>query len=169
MITPRLVALAAALTASIATTSLASAQTRVETAPATTRVDSVTYTGPDRGLLRTGVWTLGLGYVPALVVAIESPLPADRYLFVPVAGPWLDMARRECKGCKSEGLNQFLLAADGVVQGVGALEILGSFLFLERTIETRPARKSGSKTALNLRFKPSRNAGGYGLTAIGNF
>ncbi len=177
MITRRTPALAAALAASIFVTAAASAQTHVQTAPATTRVDTIQYTGPDRGLLRSGAWTLGLGYLPALVVAIESPLPADRYLFVPVAGPWLDMAQRECDECEHEGLNQFLLAADGVVQGVGALEILSSFLFLERTVETRPARrssthtarKSKAQTALNLRFKPTRVPGGYGVTAIGNF
>jgi hypothetical protein len=159
-------ALAAALLAGIAgvaTTTTARAQTA-------TRVDTVQYAGPDRGLLRSGAWTLSLGYVPALVVAIQSPLPADRYLYVPVAGPWLDIAKRDCDGCRHEGLNQFLIAADGVVQGVGALEIVGSFLFLERTVTTRPARRnSRSHTALNLRFKPTRVPGGYGVTAIGNF
>jgi hypothetical protein len=155
-------ALAAAFAFGVATTATASAQTRV---------DTIEYTGPDRGLLRSGAWTLGLGYVPALVVALESPLPADRYLYVPVAGPWIDFARRDCDECRHEGLNQFLIAADGVVQGVGALEILGSFLFLERSVSTRPAsaRKSSGDTALHLRFKPARVAGGYSLTAIGNF
>jgi hypothetical protein len=138
-------------------------------AAAPTRVDKVEYVGPDRGLLRSGAWTLGLGYVPALFVAIESPRPADRYLFVPVAGPWLDIAHRDCDNCRNEGLNQFLIAADGVVQGVGALEIVGSFLFLERSVTTRSSRKARANTALNLRFKPTRVPGGYGLTAIGNF
>jgi len=138
-------------------------------AGAQTRVDTVEYAGPDRGLLRTGVWTLGLSYVPALIVGIESPLPEDRYLLAPVAGPWLDFAKRDCDDCRHESLNQFMLAADGVVQGVGALEILGSFLFVERTVVSRPASNSKSNTALDLRVVPRRYSGGYGLTAIGHF
>jgi hypothetical protein len=164
MKTRHLLLVATALLAGVTATATASAQSST-----TTRVDRVEYVGPDRGLLRSGAWTLGIGYVPALVVAIESPLPADRYLYVPVAGPWLDIAKRDCDDCRNEGLNQFLIAADGVVQGVGALEILGSFLFLERSVTTRTARKARANTALNLRFKPTRVPGGYGLTAIGNF
>jgi len=152
--------LAAVLTAGIATSLPAAAQQRV---------DTVEYTGPDRGLLRAGAWTLGLSYTPALVVAIASPLPEDRYLFAPVAGPWLDFAKRDCTDCKHETLNQVLLAADGVFQGLGALQIFGSFLFVEHTVVSRPARSDRSKNALDLQLLPMRVSGGYGLKAIGNF
>jgi len=70
------------------------------------RVDTVEYTGPDRGLLHTGIWTLGLSYVPALIVGIESSLPEDRYLFAPVVGPWIDFAKRDCTTCGNEKLNK---------------------------------------------------------------
>jgi hypothetical protein len=133
------------------------------------RVDTLEYTGPDRGLLRSGAWTLGLSYVPAFVVAVESPLPADRYLFAPVAGPWVDYAKRDCPTCQHETLNRVLLVTDGVLQGVGALQILGSFLFVEHTVVSRPARTFGPKMALDLRVVPTRTAGGYGLAAIGKF
>src|SRR5687768_7526558 len=89
------------------------------------RTDTVEYAGPNRTLLRSGAWTLGLSYVPALVVGIESDLPADRYLLVPVAGPWLDLGNRgDCDGCDRETLNKVLLVTDGVFQGLGSLQII---------------------------------------------
>jgi hypothetical protein len=134
------------------------------------RLDTVEYTGPDRGLLRTGAWTLGLSYAPALIVGISSSLPEDRYLLAPVAGPWMDYAKRDCSTCKHETLNRVLLVTDGIIQGVGALEIIGSFLFVERTVTTRPARREAPNTAaLRLHVIPTRVSGGYGLAALGNF
>jgi len=152
--------LAATLAASVAISVPASAQQRV---------DTVEYTGPSRGMLRSGAWTLGLSYVPAAIVGIESRLPADRYLLAPVAGPWIDYAKRDCSHCTNETLNKVLLAADGVFQGLGALQIVGSFLFVEHTVVSRPARVGRPRNALNLRLVPQRVSGGYGLTAIGNF
>jgi hypothetical protein len=155
-----ILALAAPLAAGVAISMPASAQQRV---------DTVEYTGPDRSLLRSGALTLGLSYVPAAIVGISSPLPADRYLLAPVAGPWIDYAKRDCSDCRNEGLNKVLLAADGVFQGLGALQVLGSFLFVEHTVVTRPAPGDQPKNALNLRVVPKRIAGGYALTASGNF
>jgi hypothetical protein len=145
-------------------------------ASAQRRVDTVEYVGPDRTLLRSGMWTLGLSYVPALVVAIESPLPADRYLYAPVAGPWLDLAHRECSTCRHETLNKVLLVTDGIIQGIGSLEIVGSLLFIERTTVSSTteaprvaATKDRRSSDFQLRFSPRRMAGGYGLAAIGTF
>jgi len=135
------------------------------------RVDTIEYTGPDRTLLRGGAWTLGLSYAPALVVGAASSLPADRYLLAPVAGPWIDFAKRDCPTCAHETTNKVLLVTDGIIQGIGALEIVGSFLFIEHSSVTRTASLTSSdgKPAPTLHVVPSRFSGGYGLTAIGNF
>lgn len=144
-------------------------------ASAQRRVDTVEYVGPDRTLLRSGVWTLGLSYVPALVVAIESDLPEDRYLYAPVAGPWLDLAHRDCDSCNNETLNKVLLVTDGIIQGIGSLEIIGSFLFIERAsvstaaVPPRRTAKGKQESDFRLRFAPRKLAGGYGLAAIGTF
>jgi hypothetical protein len=145
-------------------------------ASAQQRVDKVEYIGPDRNLLRTGVWTLGLSYAPALVVAIESDLPADKYLYAPVAGPWLDLSARDCSTCKHETLNKMLLVTDGVIQAIGSLEIIGSLLFIERATTTttgyQPSKTPGdakSSSGFRLRFAPRKIAGGYGLAAVGTF
>jgi len=153
---------------SIAAT-LAAGVTATLPAAAQQRVDTIEYTGPDRGLLKTGAWTLGLSYAPALVVGIASPLPEDRYLLAPVAGPWLDFGKRDCTSCKHETTNKVLLVTDGVIQAIGALQIVGSFFFVEHTVVSRPARAERPRNALNLRVVPTRVAGGYGLTAFGNF
>lgn len=140
-------------------------------AHAQARVDTVEYTGPDRGLLHSGIWTLGLSYVPALVVGIESKLPEDRFLFAPVVGPWIDFAKRDCPTCNHEQLNKVLLVTDGIIQGVGALEIVGSFFFVEHTTISRTASDDSDKPAKNfeLHVIPTRVAGAYGLAALGKF
>ena len=163
----KFLALAATACAAMALAPLASAQERV---------DAVEYVGPDRTLLRTGVWTLGLSYVPALVVATQSDVPADRYLYAPVAGPWLDLSERDCSSCKHETMNKVLLVTDGIIQGIGSLEIIGSFLFIERASATtagyqppKTASDAKSNSRFRLRFAPRRMAGGYGVAAVGSF
>lgn len=141
-------------------------------AHAQARVDTVEYTGPDRMLLHSGIWTLGLSYVPALVVGIESRLPEDRFLFAPVAGPWIDFAKRDCPTCNHEQLNKVLLVTDGIIQGVGALEIVGSFLFIEHTTVSSTASNDDAdqpKSSFQLHVVPTKVAGAYGLAAVGKF
>lgn len=128
-----------------------------------------TVTGPNRALLHAGAWTLGLSYVPALVVAIESSQEADKNLYVPVAGPWIDLAARDCPTCEHETANKVLLVTDGIFQGIGALQVVGSLLF----VETRSAAL-GTKARVAklppLQVAPTRLVdGGYGLAARGNF
>lgn len=141
-------------------------------AHAQARVDTVEYTGPDRGLMRTGIWTLGLSYTPALIVGIASSLPEDRYLLAPVAGPWIDFAKRDCKTCNNETLNKVLLATDGVFQGIGALEIVGSFFFIEHAKVTEAASNDTvdkPKSSFSLHVVPTTVGGAYGMAAIGKF
>lgn len=137
------------------------------------RTERVETTGPNRKLLSSGVWTLGLSYAPALVVAIKSERRGDEYLYYPVVGPWLDLAHRECSTCGDDTANQALLVTDGIFQGLGALSILGAFLLPERqtTTTVSEARKKERREAggLDLRVKPIRLSGGYGLQATARF
>lgn len=128
-----------------------------------------TVTGPNRALLHSGIWTLGLSYVPALVVAIESSEGADKNLYVPVAGPWIDLANRDCPSCEHETANKALLITDGIFQGIGALQLVGSFLFVETRSVALDAKPHVAKLP-PLQVAPARLAGGgYGLAARGNF
>ena len=125
---------------------------------------------PNRSLLRSGLFTLGASYVPALVVAIESDRPADDHLYAPIVGPWLDLAHRgdDCDGeCEGETVNKVLLVTDGVFQGIGALQILGSFVFPETRAVTI-AHADGTP-AVSFTVMPTKITRGSGLVAMGKF
>jgi hypothetical protein len=158
--------LAAMVGASLGTASLAKAQ------------DTVIQTesgGPNRVLMQSGIVVLGLSYVPAFVVATTSPRSEDNYLYIPVAGPWLDLGHREgCNHpngntCDNETMNKALLVTDGVFQGIGALQILGSFLFPETTVvRSRAAAKPRTVTS-SLKIRPASFGSGYGVMATSQF
>ena len=124
---------------------------------------------PNSTLLRSGLFTLGAAYVPALVVAITSERPEDDHLYAPVVGPWIDLATRECSGdCSSETVNKVLLITDGVFQGLGALQIMGSLVFPEQHVVTVHG-SDGSQT-LALSLMPAHfGRGANGLQAVGEF
>src|SRR5262249_47553061 len=53
---------------------------------------------PNARRLGSGVGTLVLGYAPGVVVGIVSDHKGDNNLFIPVAGPWIDLGKRDCQG-----------------------------------------------------------------------
>jgi hypothetical protein len=131
--------------------------------------ETVTETGPNRALLRSGLFAVGVPYVASVIVATQSDHPGDKNLYYPVVGPWLDLANRgECDGfgqtsCNTETGYKVLLVADGIIQSIGALEILGAFLMPE----TRTARVAEQP---RLFVSPSTvGRAGYGVAAIGTF
>jgi len=137
--------------------------------------ESIT-TGPNRPLLRSGIWILGLSYVPAVIVAAESNRAGDKHLYIPVAGPWMDLASRSnCPmnvTCSNETTNKVLIVADGVFQALGAFNILGAFISPEkRTVSVGLSEHSSSKVSnLSIHVFPTRvSMGTYGLAAVCSF
>jgi hypothetical protein len=125
--------------------------------------EHATVTTPNPTLLRSGVITLGAAYVPAFVVGVQSPRAVDRNLTVPLAGPWMDLAQRGCPGCAEDRLSKVLLVTDGIFQGIGALNIVGSFLFPK-------VRVVALSESTVIAFSPARlPAGGFGVNANGVF
>src|SRR5579859_7782694 len=120
-----------AAAASLLCASAANAQTVVTTRPAH---ETVVTGGPNSALLSSGLFAFGVPYVTSVIVAASSNFEPDKHLYVPVVGPWMDFANRgDCGGlaqrtCDNETANKVLLVADGVLQGIGALEIVGAFL-----------------------------------------
>jgi hypothetical protein len=161
--------LAAGVTLAGPTSAQAQETVVVESSPPAAAVESSEVL-PNRSLLRSGVFTLGASYVPALVVAIESDHPADDHLYAPVVGPWLDLSNRgDCDGdCDGETVNKVLLVTDGVFQGIGALQILGSFIFPESRAAATIVGSDG-KPAVSFRVMPTKIARGSGLVAFGEF
>lgn len=118
---------------------------------------------------RSGPFTLGASYVPALVVAIESEAQADEGLYLPVAGPWLDLAEREeCDhDCGAENADKALLVTSGAFQGFGALQLVSSFIYpATRTVTVSGANDSPK---LSLMVTPESVGRGRGLVAFGKF
>jgi hypothetical protein len=162
-----------ALAASIVLTALAStarAQQTVIAAPPP-RVERVEYAGPNRALIVTGLITFGVPYVTSAIVAAESSHPGDKHLWVPVAGPWLDLANRggcpvESTSCDAETTNKVLLIGNGVLQAAGALQLIGAFVFPEHTIGYVQA----SAVTPEMWISPMRlGQDSYGLGATGRF
>ena len=78
-------------------------------------------------VLFSGLVTFGLSYVPAVMTASESGVPVDKQLYVPVAGPLIDLGTRPTCGpatvsCSAEIGNQALLIADGFFQGLAVVQ-----------------------------------------------
>lgn len=131
---------------------------------------------PNVGLITTGIVTLGLSYGASAVVASTSPREEDRHLYVPVAGPWMNLARRSCPGgeaaCANENTYKVLLVADGIFQGLGALEILGGLLMPETRTVAAKNDKSPPATAFSptIHVTPAHvGYAGYGISAFGTF
>lgn len=155
----RFITSALALVLGLTTYSLAHAEPVV--------AETVTTT-PNRALLHSGVVTLSLAYVPSVIVAVESPLAIDNQLFIPVAGPWIDYAKRDCSSCRHETFNKVMLVTDGIFQGIGSLNILGAFLFPETHVVA--VAKTERPRAARLQVTPAHlGSGVYGVIASGAF
>jgi hypothetical protein len=130
------------------------------------RRDVITYeeSMPNGALIGSGLTMFGASYIPSMIVAMSSDLPADSSLFVPVVGPWINLAQRDstCPDgrCQHDAGNKVMLVMDGVFQGLGALQIAGGFLF--------PTTRTVTQVA-GVRVLPSVGATQVGLTAVGSF
>jgi hypothetical protein len=99
---------------------------------------------PSMTLLGMGVGTFVLGYGPSVSVGMHSDHKGDENLLFPVVGPWLDLAHRGCttesastedgaierdrrQSCGSSAIEKAALITDGIVQSLGALQIMGAF------------------------------------------
>jgi len=137
--------------------------------------DQTSTTGPNRTLLHSGVWILGLSYVPVVIVAAESSQVGDKKLYIPIAGPWLDLATRQ--GCQpgiscNETANKVLIIIDGIFQGMGALDIVGSFIFPEtHTVTVSSSERCESPApSPSVHIAPAQISGrAYGMVAFGTF
>jgi hypothetical protein len=107
--------------------------------------DQVQMATPNRKLLWASSIAFAASYVPAVLVAVTSSNDSDRYLFIPIAGPWIDLAARSCTSlaavqCPNATWNGIGLFVDGLFQLAGAIGTGLAFKIPEsRTIPVRPA------------------------------
>ncbi len=137
--------------------------------------DQSVSTVPNRPLLHSGIWILGLSYVPAVIVAAESNRVGDKRLYIPVAGPWMDLASRSnCPAnvaCSNETTNRVFIVIDGLFQALGTFNIVGAFVFPEtRTVGVGSSERSDtSAPSLSVHLRPIKIGANYGLAAVGTF
>jgi hypothetical protein len=130
------------------------------------------YAGPNRTLLMSGIIVMGVPYLASVGVAASSNHTGDDNLYVPVIGPWLDLGHRgDCpagsSACDNETANKLMIGADGVLQAIGALQIVGSFVFPETRSATTVA---ATKYTPAFTLTPAKmGKTGYGLTAFASF
>lgn len=130
--------------------------------------ESETYTTLNTGMLASGVVLFGASYGGSVIAASQSDNEHDDRLYVPIAGPWLDLAERgdcnvENEACDNETTTKVLLVADGVFQAAGAAMMVGSVLFPKTVHRTAPV------VALE-HVKPVRvGQGGHGFAFSSTF
>jgi hypothetical protein len=133
-------------------------------------------TEPNRALLGTGLTVFAASYVPSVVVAATSPRSEDQKLYIPVAGPWLDLAQRPgCGGqavgaCNFQTANKTLLTINGIAQGAGSLASLVSFFVPQQVKETTKTRQASAALRPTVHFTPTQmGVDGAGVSAFGTW
>lgn len=134
----------------------------------------VVYRHPNSSFLGKGVFAFIGAYFPSVLVAIVNDNSYDKRLYLPILGPWLDLADRPgCGGpgqstCGAETAFKILLITSGAAQGFGALAIVLGLALPERIVtQPPPTQQAGG---LHLRVLPaSLGRGGYGIKAVGTF
>ncbi len=120
---------------------------------------------PDPLLVTTGAVIFAVPYVFGVFGAAASNVDADKWLYVPVAGPWGDLIARltctnssTCKGDLGPTALPLALAGLGQAAGVGIL--------IKALIDPPKGNRVADKS---VHFAPATYVGGAGMQAYGAF
>lgn len=118
---------------------------------------------PNRTLMSTGVGLFVISYGASVVAGAVSPRDEDKNLFIPVAGPWMDLGQRG--NINNDSVAKGMLITSGIVQGAGVLLGLSSLVIPESdtTVEKRQSAKA------EVHVLPVSFGDGAGVGAIGRF
>jgi hypothetical protein len=137
--------------------------------PVTRSTDDAPAKTPLATLLTVGATSLGLAYGASIVTAAASTRPLDHWLYVPLVGPYMNLAGREtCEGasarpCYREAANKLLLATDGILQTVGTAAIIFA------VVKPTRARTASERPAVVQLGLVQLRRGQPGLAAFGHF
>ncbi len=121
-------------------------------------------------MFTTGALVFAGAYGGSVIVAGTSDHTGDDRLYVPVLGPWLDLADRgSCPvaqhACDNETTAKVLLVADGVFQAAGLLAMVdGIFVPVHHRVTTVEARREYKK----IHVTPA-SYNGPGFAVMGHF
>lgn len=118
---------------------------------------------PNKAILVTGgALLVGTYAVTAALAATNGPV-ADKDLYIPVIGPWINIAERG-DSRSNQTRDIVLVAGSGILQGIGALMAVSSFLIPEKVAAARI--QAGP---VELHIAPTAGPGAGGLGAVGTF
>ena len=127
---------------------------------------------PNRSMLSTGTGLFIISYGSSALAAAVSDRDANKRLFIPVVGPWINLTDRGCNAERPCGANEdvakAMIITSGVVQGAGVLLALGSLIIPESTTTTERAR-SAKLAERKVHVFPISLGAGAGLGAVGRF
>lgn len=126
---------------------------------------------PNRSMLITGSAIFLGTYATSATVGAISDAKGDNNLFIPVIGPWLAVAERDCKlgECStSEDVNVAHMIGSGAAQAAGIGLVIGAFFVGERK-DGRPAPQPKALPTGNLQVLPLGLRSGAGIGAVGTF
>lgn len=149
------------------------------TQPAPVVTERGSYTRPNRPLIVASVALLAISYTPAVVVAATSPHVGDNRLFIPVAGPWMDLAQRpKCgdgegrTGCRNEFFNDAALILTGVAHAAGVIGLVTAFFAPEeRSVSVVTGSNAPPAKHFSIHFTPTTvgRSAAPGLAAVGTW
>ena len=141
-----------------------------------------------RGLVIAGPIVFGVPYVLSMSVAASSRYSADRWLYAPVVGPFIDLAQRgdDCtrntvvtgpgmtstyETCTEDSSTRFFLMFDGLMQTAGAtMFILGLALPQHILVRDDAPFTGSSGSKFSWAVAPQRvGPTGYGVGLNGTF
>lgn len=125
---------------------------------------------PNKAMLITGSAIFLGTYAAGAIVASFSDTKGDDNLYIPVVGPWLDLAQRPCSlgECTfREDVNIAHIIGSGAAQAAGIGIALASFFVGERR-DGRPAPQP-PVTQAHVQVLPVSLRGGAGIGAFGTF
>lgn len=125
----------------------------------TTRRAERTRSWPNRPLMLTSASVFALSYVPAVITAAVDNETTSDNLYIPIAGPWMEIARDD-----PSGGNKALLSLSGIFQSLGTLGLVSSFFIPER--RTQNWYLMGNRL---FKISPTASRAMYGLSASGRF
>ena len=109
--------------------------------------------------------------VSIIPVGAFSDTKGDDNLFIPVIGPWLDVAERDCKlgECTTrEDVNIAHIIGSGAAQAAGIGIAIGAFFVGERR-DGRPAPQPKAAPTGSVQVLPLGLRAGAGIGAVGTF
>jgi hypothetical protein len=137
---------------------------------------------PRKGLVVSGSVVFGTFYFLSATIGLSSSNTDDRWLLVPVLGPFVDIGARNEHGCTAgatassatcqvfDSVIKFYLAFDGIAQTAGAVLLMTGFLLPKKEFvsDTYYGWKSGTPRVATWTVVPQVTPGSrYGLMLRG--